>query len=69
MPLKWPVKVGISVAIKRYSVRPSVRLSVLAWAHSSKPAAAGLLLSARQEGDVDRLLQQRRVNARAVTRC
>jgi len=62
-------KVGISVAMKRYGVRPSVRLSVPARAHSSKPTAAGLLLWARQEGDVDRLLQQRRVNARAVARC
>ena len=30
--------------MKRYGVRPSVRLSVTALAHSSKPAAAGLLL-------------------------
>jgi len=33
-----------------------VRLSVLAWAHSSKPAAAGLLLWAQPAGDISRLL-------------
>jgi len=46
------------------SVRVSVRLSVPAWAHSSKPAAAGLLLWARRTGDISRLLhgaQQRGV--------
>ena len=45
-------------------VSPSVRLYVPAWAHSSKPAAAGLLLWARPAGDNDQLLhgtQQRRV--------
>jgi len=46
--------------MKRYGVRPSVRLSlclsVPAWAHSSKPAVAGLLLWIRQAGDIDRLL-------------
>ena len=51
--------------MKRYGVRLSVRLSVLlsitTWAHSSKPAAADLLLWARRAGDNDRLLQQRRV--------
>jgi len=31
----------------------SVRLSVPAWAHSSKPVAPGLLLSARRESDID----------------
>ena len=31
--------------------RPSVRLSVPAWIHSSKPAAVGLLLWARRAGD------------------
>jgi len=45
----------------------SVRLSVPAWAHSSKPATAGLLLWARQAGDIDRLLQQRR--AVGMPRC
>ena len=39
------------------SVRLSFHLSVPASAHSSKPAAAGLLLWARREGDIDRLLQ------------
>jgi len=38
----------------------SARLSVPAWGHSSKPAAAGLLLPSRRGGDIDRLLQQRR---------
>jgi len=38
------------------SVRLPVRLSVPAWAHSSKPVAAGLLLWARRAGDIDRLL-------------
>jgi len=33
----------------------SVRLSVPAWAHSSQPAAAGLLLWAQPAGDIDRL--------------
>jgi len=41
----------------------SIRLSVPAWAHSSKPAAAGLLLWAQRAGDIDRLLQRRRANA------
>jgi len=36
-----------------------VCLSVPTWAHSSKPAAGGLLLLA---GDIDLLLQQRRAN-------
>jgi len=35
-----------------------VRLSVPAWAHSSKPAAAGLLPWALRAGDINRLLQQ-----------
>jgi len=52
---------------QRYGIRPSVRLSVPAWAHSSKPAAAGLLLWARQAGDLDRLRQQRRENAGSTT--
>jgi len=43
----------------------SVRLSVPAWTHSSKPAAARLLLWARRAGDTDRLPQQRRVAAGA----
>ena len=45
-------------------VSPPVRLYVPAWAHSSKPAAAGLLLWARPAGDNDQLLhgtQQRGV--------
>jgi len=49
------------------SVRPSVRLSVrfvrlpaAARAHSSKAAAAGVLLCARRAGDIDRLLHGRR---------
>jgi len=49
------------------SVRPSVRLSVPAWAHSSKPAASGLLLWARQAVNIDLLLQQRRANAGSAT--
>ena len=40
--------------------RASVRLSVPAWAHSSKPTAAGLLLWARLAGDIDRLLRDTR---------
>jgi len=40
--------------------------------HSSKPAAAGLLLRARRAGDIDQLLlgaqQQRRANAQEVPR-
>jgi len=55
-------------SMKRYcvplSVRPSVYLSI---AKSSKTAAAGLLLWARRAGDVNRLLQQRRVNAGSAT--
>ena len=38
--------------------RASVRLSVPAWADSSKPAAVGLLLWARRAVDIDRLLRQ-----------
>jgi len=30
--------------MKRYYIRLFVRLSVLAWAHSSKPHAAGVLV-------------------------
>ena len=41
--------------------------SVPARAHSSKPAAAGLLLWARRAGDIDRSLQQRRANAGSPT--
>ena len=37
----------------------SLCLSVPTWAHSSKPAAGGLLLLA---GDIDLLLHQRRAN-------
>jgi len=54
----------------------SVRPSVVAWAHSSKLAAAGLLLWARRAGNIDRLLRDRRLAAaacggqmRAVPRC
>jgi len=53
-------------------VIPSVRLSLPAWLHSSKPAAAGLLLWARPEGDIDRLLhgaQQRGGRMRVLPRC
>jgi len=48
-------------------VRPSVRPSALTLAHSSKPAAAGLLLWA---GDIDRSLglAARRTAARCVRR-
>jgi len=54
--------------MKRYGVRPSVCSScVPAWAHSSKHAAAGLLLWARLAGDIDRLLKQRRANAGSAT--
>jgi len=49
--------------MKRHGVRPSVP----AWAHSSKPAAEGLLLWTRRAGDIDRLLQQRRANAGSAT--
>jgi len=49
-------------------------MSVLAWAHSSKPgtahmhpAAAGLLLWALQARYIDLLLQQQRVNAGSAT--
>jgi len=47
--------------MNRYGVRPSVP----AWAHSSKPATAGLLLWARRAGDIDRLLHGRRSAAAA----
>jgi len=54
--------------MKRYGVRPSVCSScVPAWAHSSKHAAAGLLLWVRLAGDIDRLLKQRRANAGSAT--
>jgi len=39
------------------SVRLCVCLSVPPWTYNSKPAAAGLLLWARQAGDIDQLLQ------------
>jgi len=45
------------------SFSPSVRLSV----HGSKSSTAGLLLWARQAGDIDRLPQQRRANAGSAT--
>ena len=47
--------------MKQYAVRPSVCLSLRG------PTAAGLLLWARWEGDIDRLLQQRRANAGSAT--
>ena len=46
-----------------YGVRPSVP----ARAHSSKPAAVGLLLWAQRKEAIDRLLQQRRANAGSGT--
>jgi len=52
--------------------RHDVRLSVSARAHSSKPAAAGLLLWAWWAGNIDRLLQQLAAcggQMRAVPRC
>ena len=42
--------------------------TVPAWAHSSKPAAAGLLLWARWAGDIDRLLNGR-CSAAAAGEC
>ena len=36
-----------------FSVRLSVHPSVLAWARSSKPATAGMLLAAWWAGDID----------------
>jgi len=53
--------------MKWYGVRPSGRLSVPEWAHINKPAAAGLPLGARRTGYIDRLLQQRRMNADSAT--
>jgi len=35
---------------------PSICPSVAAWAHSSKPTTAGLLLRAQQAGNIDRLV-------------
>jgi len=46
---------------------PSVRLSVPAYARSSKPAAAGLLLWARRAKNIDRLLQQQLANVGSDT--
>ena len=54
-------------SVKRYGVRLFVRLSVPAWAHSSKPAAAGLPVWDRRTKDIDRLLQQRRANTGSAT--
>jgi len=48
--------------MKRHGVRPSVCPS-----RPLHSAAAGLLLWARQGGDVDQLLQQRRANAGSAT--
>jgi len=52
--------------MKRYGVRVSARLSVClsvpAWAHSSKPGAAGLLLA----GDLDRLSQRANAGSAAL---
>jgi len=55
--------------MKRYGVCPyCVLCTVAAWADSSKPAAAGLLLWARWAGDMDRLLHDRR-SAAAASEC
>ena len=51
-------------SMKRYGVRLSVRLSVPAWALSSKPAPAGLLAGRRYRSQI---LQQRWVNAGSAT--
>jgi len=45
----------------------SIRLSVPARAHSSRPNAAGLLLWVQQAGDINRLLQQQLANVGSVT--
>jgi len=45
----------------------SVCLYVPAWTHSSKTAAADLLLWAREAGDIDQLLQHQRANAGSAT--
>ena len=63
--------VGGPESRKRQGVRPSVRLSVRvvvpARAHGGIPAAAGLLLWARQAEYIDRLLQQRRAIVGSAT--
>jgi len=59
----WTTLVCGAESMRQYVVRQSVP----AWAHSSKPVAAGLLLWARRTGDVSRLLQQRRANAGSAT--
>ena len=56
-----------------YGVRPSVRLSVPVWTHSSKPAATGLVLWAGRAGIISidcctaSAHQQRRANAGSAT--
>jgi len=51
------------------SVRLSVRPSVPAWAYSSKPSAAGLLLWDRRAGDIDRLPPGAQQQRRAAGEC
>ena len=53
----------------RPSVCLSVDMSVPARAHSSKPAAASLLLWARFAGDIDRLLRGARHEAGEFGQC
>jgi len=57
----------VYVTVRCPSVRPSVCPSEPAWADSSKPVAAGLLLWARLAGNVARLLQRRCANAGGAT--
>jgi len=45
----------------------TVHLSIPALTHSSKPTAVGLLMSARQAGNISRLLKQWRANAGSAT--
>ena len=45
-------------SMRHYGVRPSLHLSLPAWAHSSNSAAAGLLLRVQRAGEIDRRLQQ-----------
>jgi len=65
LPMCLQSKVGGTVRCPFF--RLSVHLSVPAWAHRSKPTAAGLLLWALLAGDIARLLQQRRANAGSAT--
>ena len=59
--------------MKKYGVRPSVRLSVPARIHSSRLAAAGLLLWVRRARDIDRPIAAAAAcsggRVRAVPRC